>query len=179
MERPGDNRKRDTVIIGGVLIITLIAYVLFKTPERVPVPDSRRGTVSRTANAGMGLPDDLPSSYDSLVIAGNRCMDDGNFAMAAESYRRALALDGSSPDVRTDFGACLHALGLSEKAIEEFRTVLSNNPSHSTAHFNLGIVFYQLGRTDSARHYWKEYLRLDPTGRAAEMAEKLLKDLDG
>jgi Tfp pilus assembly protein PilF len=106
-------------------------------------------------------------------------MDHGNYPVAAEAYRRALAIDSTSADVRTDYGACLHGMGMPDRAIEEFKRVLANDPKHSIAHFNLGIVFYQSQKPDSARYYWKKYLEIDPNGNAADAARNYLKEVGG
>jgi tetratricopeptide (TPR) repeat protein len=105
-------------------------------------------------------------------------MDSFNYAVAAECYRRALDLDDRSADVRCDFGACLHAMGLPQRALEEFRIVLAAEPTHQVVHFNLGIVHYDLGRLDSARYYWEALLALNPDERAAERVRELLRDFD-
>jgi tetratricopeptide (TPR) repeat protein len=172
---------RDAVIIAGVLLIFTIGYIIFKSPQEMPAPQAQQP--QQTSQAGMGdmaasMPD-LPTDYDGLVTTGNRYMDQGNYPIAAEAYRRALDIDESSVDVRTDFGACLHAMGLPDRALEEFHKVLQQDPNHAIAHFNLGIVYYEKQQTDSARYYWNKYLSLEPNGRAADAARDLLKQLDG
>lgn len=119
----------------------------------------------------------LPTDYPSLVQLGNELYDRQNFPMAAEVYRQALEIDGSSPDLRTDFGSCLHAMGLPHRALEEFRTVIGEHPEHAISRFNMGIVFHDLGQTDSARYYWEKYIAMDPGGTLAETAHKLLEEL--
>ena len=169
------------MVIAGVLLIFTIGYIILRSPQEMPAPPAQ--PQQQTSQTGMGdmaaaMPD-LPGDYDGLVTAGNTFMDQGNYAIAAEAYRRALDIDGSSVDVRTDFGACLHAMGLPERALEEFHKVLQRDPNHAIAHFNLGIVYYEKQQSDSARFYWNKYLSLEPSGRAADAARDLLKQLDG
>jgi Tfp pilus assembly protein PilF len=106
-------------------------------------------------------------------------MDHENFPVAAECYRRALALDGSSTDVRSDYGSCLHGMGLPQRAIDEFRKVLAQDPKHTICNFNLGVVFNEMKLTDSARYYWNKYLKMEPQGKAADAARQLLKEIGG
>ena len=127
----------------------------------------------------MGVLNSLPVDFNSLVELGHQNMDAGNYAVAAECYRRALAIDGSSLDLRTDYGACLHFMALPDRAIEEFRTVLKQNPNHPIANFNMGIVYYNENKNDSAEFYWNKYLTIDPNGSASETARKLLKEIGG
>jgi tetratricopeptide (TPR) repeat protein len=176
---PSGTLMRDAVVIAGVLLVITLGYVLFKKSPKMPVEEAQAATTPPTAGGNMGADLDLPSSYDSLVATGNRFMDADNFAVAAESYRRALAINGGSSDVRTDYGACLHAMGLPDRAIEEFRTVLKADPAHTLAKFNLGVVFYEKNEGDSSRAWLQKYLAEDPTGRASELAKQLLRDIEG
>ncbi len=180
------NSVRDFAVIVGVLAVVAIAYFIFREkPVSAPPqaePQSEQSTSAESPHAGMqgmtaALLDSLPKDYNSLVGIGNENMDQGNFAVAAECYRRALAIDGSSADVRTDYGACLHGMGLPNRAIEEFKKVLAESPKHGIANFNLGIVYREIGEKDSARVYWNKYLALDPNGQVADAARKYLKEL--
>ena len=113
----------------------------------------------------------LPTDYDGLVQMGNQTMDQGNYPMAAECYKRALAINGQSTDVRTDYGACLHGMGLADRAIAEFNKVLLEIPNHSVATYNLGIVYYNEKQYDSAKVYWNRYLELEPNGPARRLGQ--------
>jgi tetratricopeptide (TPR) repeat protein len=79
--------------------------------------------------------------------------------------------------VQVDYGACLHGMGLPQRAIEEFNRVLKEHPSHALAAFNLGIVYYDLNEFDSARVYLQRSLDIDPDSKAAEGARQLLQDI--
>jgi tetratricopeptide (TPR) repeat protein len=121
--------------------------------------------------------ENLPTEYGPLVKAGNDFMDQQNFPLAAELYRRALAIDSTSPDVRTDFGACLHGMGLVHRAIEEFHRVISEHPEHGIANFNLGVVYFGNGENDSALYYLEKYVKGNPEGTPADMAREYLKQI--
>lgn len=183
MENKAESKTllRDAAIIAGVLVIISIGYVLFKKPTPMPVPEpaTQAGMVPQGMPGNMGASLDLPKDYTGLVATGNQYMDIGNYAVAAEAYRRALEIDGSSTDVRTDYGACLHGMGLPDRAIEEFRTVLEADPAHAIAKFNLGVVFYEKNQADSSRAWLQKYLTDEPNGRASQSARQLLQELDG
>ena len=181
------NAGRDMGIIAGLVIVVTIGYFVFKEPSQPPQPVQQQQMTDVEGHAGMaGNMDEalsamggMPQDYNSLVQLGNQQMDQRNFPMAAEAYRRALALDGSSNAVRTDYGACLHGMGLGHRALEEFRKVLNDEPDHPIANFNIGIVYREMGEVDSARAHWNHYLKIDPTGSAAASTRSLLQDLDG
>lgn len=160
-----------------------VGYLVFKRPATPPQKpteiESHSGREIGDMPQAMKALEDLPTDYEALVQTGNKLMDEGNYPVAAECYKRALVQREESVDVRVDYGACLHAMGLGHRAVEEFRRVLKEQPSHAVAHFNLGIVFHDMDQIDSARVYWQKYLSLEPNGRAAESARELLKQTGG
>jgi hypothetical protein len=166
--------KRDFFTIFGLIVVVAAGYLIL---HESPVTARNQSSMTPDHEGGPMDLDNLPTDFESLVSLGNRSMDQQNYAMAAEMYRRALEIDPASPNVRTDFGACLHSMGLPERAMDEFRTVIAENPEHPISHFNLGIVFYGQGMNDSARYYWERYLELDPQGVPAEAARGYLKEL--
>ena len=176
-------KTRDIVIVGAALALIAVGYFAFRTPARPPVPpqqtEAHQGVGGADMSNAMQALQDLPTEYEPLVRLGNQTMDNGNYALAAECYRRALAINPESPDVRTDYGACLHGMGLPERAAEEFRKVLKSEGVHAIAHFNMGVVMADIGQTDSARVYWQKYLEIDPNGPAAQRARELIQTLEG
>ena len=175
---------RDLVIVAAALIVVTAGYFIFKEPEKLPQPpqQAQQGQgQTPPGHEGMDMSQmnniQFPPDYASLVKMGNQTMDAGNFAVAAEAYRRALTIDSSSVDVRTDFGACLHGMGLPNRALEEFYRVIREHPEHAIANFNIGIVYHGLGRDDSAKFYWQKYLKISPKGSAATAAQQYLKEL--
>ncbi len=174
--------RRDLLILGAVFLVVTVGYFVFKKPEVVLMSPASEVTspndvATGDMNEAMQMFENLPTDYSSLVALGNKYMDERNYPVAAECYQRALALNGDSLDVRVDYGACLHGMGLPRRAIEEFRRVIEMNPSHALAIFDVGIVYYDLNEIDSARVYWQKYLTLDPNGKAAEVAHALLEKI--
>ena len=191
-----NTRIRDIGIIVGVLAVMSVAYVIFRDKpvqqQAFQQPQQQMPTGSQTAMPpdhppveGMGsMPgmeslDSLPKDFNSLVMLGNSNMDRSNLPVAAECYRRALAIDSSHVDVRVDYGACLHGMGMGDRAVQEFRKALAMSPGHAIAHFNLGVVFLDLQQNDSAKVYFKKYLEIEPGGRAAPDANRLLQQIGG
>ncbi|MFC1475181.1 tetratricopeptide repeat protein [Candidatus Zixiibacteriota bacterium] len=176
------NPTRDMAIIVGVIVIIAVGYYFITKPS-APPPQTQQEDFSHPdvgmdmGSMGDGL--ELPSNYNELIAYGNNLMDQGNFPLAAESYKRALNINPKDHNVRTDFGACLHSMGLNERALEEFYRVTGNEPNHPIANFNLGIVYYTMQNADSAKFYWSKYLEIDPNGSAAPLAREKLQELGG
>jgi tetratricopeptide (TPR) repeat protein len=182
---------RDTGIIVGVLVLMASAYFILRLPSHSAVsaepkqpydamqnqPPSHPEIPGMANQPEMAMIDSLPKDYESMVMYGNQFMDNGQFPLAAECYKRALATNSSSTDVRVDYGACLHAMGLGDRALREFRTVLESKPAHPIAIFNVGVVFMDKKLKDSAKTYFDKYLSLEPDGRASEAAKQFLNEI--
>lgn len=171
---------RDSLIISALVIVVGAAYFMYSRS------DSPQGSgefdhpeVEGMDRSAMGSMMNLPTDYNSLVQFGNQAMDQGNFPLAAEAYKRALAIMGDDPNVRTDYGACLHGMGLPHRALEEFKTVLADHDEHPVATFNVGIVYFNEKQYDSAKVYWEEYLTMQPEGEVANTVRQYLQQLDG
>jgi Tfp pilus assembly protein PilF len=170
------------MILGGTLLVVTLGYFTLKPPRVVPhQPGAEVQGHSDMQNIEniQEILQNLPDDYTSLVALGHQYMDQHNYSLAAECYKRALDLEEDSLDVRIDYGACLHSMGLPQRAIGEFQRVLEADPTHPIATFNVGIVYYDLKELDSARFYWQRAIELDPNGRAAAAARQLLKEIDG
>lgn len=175
-----DHTRRDVFILVAVVVLALGGYMAVRTPNAGPdtshtSPAALDEPVG-SMDAAMRMLEELPQDFGTLVQQGNQFMDQGQYAVAAELYRRALDIR-HEPDVRVDYGACLHAMGLPLRAIEEFRSVVDEHPGHGIAIFNLGIVYYDQQRMDSAQHYFRRYLEVDPGGPAAAQARSLLEQI--
>ena len=172
-------KRRDNFIVVVILLIVTGGYLLVKQPWSQPVPVNPGGhNHASSMSEAMQNIGELPEDYDALIAMGNEYMDNFNYPVAAECYRRALEIDGSSLDVRTDYGACLHGMGLLERARDEFNKVLAEDESHPVANYNLGIVFYNLENDDSARYYWERFLMVEPEGQVSASVRNVLKEMD-
>lgn len=116
----------------------------------------------------------LPADYAGLVAQGNMNMDHGHYAEAVICYDRAISLDDSSADVRTDLGACYHALGQIDSALVQLGKALQLDPNHAVAHFNMGVVYHSAGDMAKTRQYWNRYLELLPDSPIADTLKSIL-----
>ncbi len=175
--KPAGSPLKEIILVVGVVAAITLGYFVFSTQPPVPQPSQQAFSGHEgMEEMGAGMPN-LPEDYEGLVAAGDQYMNQNNFPIAAECYKRALVIDGNSPDVRSDFGSCLYGMGLADRALEEFRTVKNNFPLHSVSLFNMGVVFYGQTKSDSAKYYLSKYLELEPGGKAAEQATTYLKEL--
>ena len=168
---------QETLMVIGVVALISIGYFIFSKLQNVPQPQTQTPAGhENVGEMGAALPN-LPEDFDGLVAAGDQYMNQNNFPVAAECYKRALAIDDSSADVRSDFASCLYGMGLVNRALDEFRIIKGKYPLHGVSLFNMGVVFFSQNNSDSAKFYFTKYLELEPDGKAAEQARNYLNEL--
>lgn len=121
-----------------------------------------------------------PKDLAALVALGNMEFDARKFDKADGYYRRALALDPSNPDVRTDDAVALHQSGRDLEALAQLDRVLAERPKFANAVFNRGVVLEAIGRRSDALDTFRKFLTIVPAAdpRAAT-AKAAIAELGG
>lgn len=103
------------------------------------------------------------------------------WAIAAQTYERAVAAGAQTSQVRTDMAVAYFYSGDTGSAIEVIEGVISEQPDFATAQFNAGIFYQDAGRKEDALRAFGTYLELDPTGQSgnADYARSQLQTLSG
>ncbi len=121
-----------------------------------------------------------PKDLAALVQLADMEFDSRHLDKAIDYYRRALTLDPSNPDVRTDYAVAFHQSGHDLDALAQLDTVLKERPDFHAALFDRGIVLQAIGRRSDAVADFHRYLRVagagDPRAAAARSA---LQELGG
>ncbi|MBA1201851.1 type IV pilus biogenesis/stability protein PilW [Pseudomonas capeferrum] len=104
----------------------------------------------------------------------------GEPALAAEHFRKALLEQPNDTRIRNNFGSFLYAQGDFRQAEQMFRQAASDTlyPERSRVYENLGLTVLRLERRDEARQYLEKALQLDQRQPRAllEMAELSFED---
>jgi hypothetical protein len=115
-----------------------------------------------------------PKDLAALVTLGNMEFDARKFDTADALYARALTLDPTNPDVRTDDAVALHQTGHDLAALAQLERVLRERHDFPAAVFNRGVVLQAIGRGTDARAAFTHYLAIagpnDPRAAAARAA---------
>lgn len=99
------------------------------------------------------------AQYNTGVIAHRL----GNYTIALPRYELALAIQPDSVDARYNFALALKAAGYALDAADEFKRILSANPSEVRAHLALANLCAQsLHDTPQARRHYLRVLELQP-----------------
>jgi tetratricopeptide (TPR) repeat protein len=67
----------------------------------------------------------------------------GDLEGAVKAYREVVALDPRNPEVRSNLGAALAALGRYEEAIDSYRAALAVAPANVRIRLNLALAYYK------------------------------------
>lgn len=94
----------------------------------------------------------------------------GEFEQAADSYRQALALAPSYPDLHNQLGVALHAADQDDEALHAFTRALELNSRYIEARLNRAMSLRCLGREKDAREDLESVLAIDPKNAAAREA---------
>lgn len=101
--------------------------------------------------------------FDGFQIAADSTMKKEMISKAIVCYEKASALNPENLDVKSDLGICYAQEGSNPmKGIMMLREVVSKNPDHEMAQYNLGILSVQSGQLDKAVDRFEKVLQLNP-----------------
>lgn len=86
----------------------------------------------------------------------------GEFALAIESYRRALTFNPDHQQARLNLASACMQIGRSKEAERELTYLYAKNPDDTKVLFNLGLLWHQFGEYVSAEAKLRRILDLDP-----------------
>jgi cytochrome c-type biogenesis protein CcmH/NrfG len=149
-----------------------------QAPPPPPPLAAKNINVDETVNRLRAMLGKDPGNYQAWVELGNTYYDANQPSRAVEAYVKALAIDGSSPDVHTDLGNMYRALGRPQDAVAEYRKAREVSPQHVQSRMNLGVtLLYDLKDYQGATEAWEDYLRVQPTGEQADQVRSQLEGL--
>jgi Flp pilus assembly protein TadD len=85
----------------------------------------------------------------------------GELDAAAESYRKAIALNPNDAKVHGNLGAVLQGQGKFDDAIKSYHRALVLDPRNAGAHSNLGVALETQGDVDAAIDHYRRSLALN------------------
>jgi tetratricopeptide (TPR) repeat protein len=104
---------------------------------------------------------------------GARALAAGQWAAAADDFRRGMALAADNPQLRRTLqyhlGTALAMSGDVRAAVEQFEDVVRRSPEFSKAQYSLGVLMASSGRAPQALEHLSAAVRLDPTDAEARL----------
>src|SRR5260370_741559 len=102
-----------------------------------------------------------PSNTNILFLMAQLSMKQSFFEDAIEVLNDGLRIDPQRADFHAALGESYFTIGKVDKALEEFRTLISLDPSPPSYVF-MGLCYRHLGKYDEAKGYLKRSLAADP-----------------
>lgn len=168
-----------TGLILGVLIFSGDSPTVSQAPsQQAPQVDKLR--LQREIAQLEGIVKNDPQNYQAWKKLGDNYFDVDLYQKSIESYRKALALDDSDPNVWTDMGVMYRRVGDFTKALEAFDEAIEKGPNHTVSRLNKGVVYiYDLQDTDKGIAAWEDFLRIQPAGAQADQIRAEIDKLRG
>ena len=102
--------------------------------------------------------------------AGQESMKQGQFARAAEEFKKALALDPSLIEAEANLGLAYHSLSEYDLAVRHLTKALRERPNLLGPTVIVGMDYLKLGSPQKAIPFLQSALKLDPSNREARQA---------
>ena len=93
---------------------------------------------------------------------GIRALDGGDFAAAADAFRKGVALAPDNPAIRHKLGTALQLMGDTRGAAEQFEETVRRTPRFAQAHYSLGVLLAASGQDQKAAERLSTAVRYDP-----------------
>jgi tetratricopeptide (TPR) repeat protein len=98
----------------------------------------------------------MPSGPRAL-LQGERLIEQGNYAAAAERLRTATSLLATNAQAWNYLAIACHHLGEQDEAVRAYQRALSLNHDLSEAHYNLGCLWLEQNKLEAARTEFTAY----------------------
>jgi Flp pilus assembly protein TadD len=118
-----------------------------------------------------------PNDLVALVGLAGLYAEANEPAKAAPLYGRAVALDPTNPQTRTDYAAALHLAGDDPGALRELARVVSAHSDYSPALYEQGVVAANTGNRALAIGAYRRFLAVAPNDPQADDARTALRAL--
>jgi tetratricopeptide (TPR) repeat protein len=116
----------------------------------------------RPADPLMAEIDALVQTPEAYNVRGGQALDAGQWAQAAEQFRKGLEIDPTDVSLRHRLGTALAQIGDTAGAAAEFEEVLRRDPAHARAHFSLGVLLSAKGADAEAIARYRNALQHEP-----------------
>jgi cytochrome c-type biogenesis protein CcmH len=163
-----DLRRSAPVAISTLVLVIGLSAGIYALQGRPEVPSGAgsqpdvSGMVSALAERLESQPDDI----NGWKMLGRSHMTLGNYAAAADAYRRAVELEDSQvAQTLVDYGVALARAGgetLSPQSVSLFENAIALAPNNPEALFWGGIAAFNRGDAAEAANRWERLLATNP-----------------
>jgi tetratricopeptide (TPR) repeat protein len=97
------------------------------------------------------------------IEEGAKCVKNGNFTGAINSYKKAIELAPMFPNSYFELGSLLVKLGEAKEGIAVLQQVAAKLPKNPASYVFLGAALFKQGETELAQSMFKTAIQVDPT----------------
>lgn len=115
------------------------------------------------AAAAFAQANDMPDSFDDLLLAARQAQGNKDYASAAGYYRRAVLLRGNIPELWANLGLMQDAISSYSEAVASFKKAEQLEPSLYVPNLFLGIEYLHLNRPHDAISFLLKAETLNPS----------------
>jgi len=174
----GPNRIKRQLTRANRLVIFGFALLVAASATAQSQPDAVREAqrLTRVAQVAQqqGRFDDAIKAYQTITVvaagspkmaasahvaAGNIFMMVGRFEEAANAYRKAVALDETSPEAINNLGEALGEMKQFQPALQAFQKAVALDPKYLKARYNMGVTYDRLGQMKYAEFIYRILVR--------------------
>ncbi len=127
-----------------------------------------------------------PKDMDALIGLGDTYFDLAGvkqdqkiYQKAIDNYKKALDIDPSRSNVRTDMAIAYYKLGMNDIAIRELNNVINKDPNFYQAYFNLGYIYQDNNDLARAKDYYSKVVEKAPSdSKFSLQAQAAIKHID-
>lgn len=127
---------------------------------------------ARLAGQAMEL---MGADAECFFVQGVAAAERAQWAVAAEYYQQASALDTNYTKARHNLAVAWGRLGRNAEAVALYREIIQAQPDHPSASYNLALAYDRMGEITQAIHWARATLRRN---RADDEARSLLAELE-
>jgi tetratricopeptide (TPR) repeat protein len=107
---------------------------------------------------------------EALFVAGQQSLKQGDYARAAEEFKKVLALDPTLVEAEINLGLAYQSLFQYDLAVRHLTKGLRARPSLIGPTVIVGMDYLKLGSPEKAIPFLQHALKLDPSNREAHQA---------
>lgn len=116
----------------------------------------------RPSDPLMQAVDTLLQSAEAYNVRGGAELSAGNWAAAADQFRKGLAIRPTDPSLRHRLGTALAQVGDGPGAVAAWEQVVRTHPEYARAYFSLGVLSADSQRYDIAIPNFETALKNEP-----------------
>jgi tetratricopeptide (TPR) repeat protein len=121
--------------------------------------------------------DKNPNDTTLMTRYANFLFDRQRFPEAIEWFRKAIAIEPTNLDYRTDLATALWSAGQKDQAMAEYRQILQIDPKHMATLHNVVIVYLEDRNVAEAERAIRQIEAIDPSYEGLKPLRQRLSEL--